>query len=486
MARFRIIFEKANDGIHITNTHDEILTANPRMCEMVGYSRDELLKMRISDLQAPEVRRLDDVLKNELARYGNALFEGLDLHRSGRRIPVEISIARIELPSGESYVSVVRDISERKQAEESIRRRLAELEVLYETGLSINSLLEPKSIARKMIEKLSHKLDWHHGAVRLYRPETQRVELLAFYHSEISEVELHVETERLNNTISKPGQGLSGWVIQHGQPVRCASVRSDPRYTETFEGVQSGLYVPMQVGDRTIGAISIESEKTDAFSEADERLLVTLAAQASVAIENARLFEDLQRSNLNLTLAYDDTIQGWSQAMELRDKETEGHARRVTDMTIKLAQLLGISKAEIEHIRRGALLHDIGKMGVPDAILLKPDKLTKEEWGIMKQHPVYAYEMLSNIDYLRPAVDIPHYHHEKWDGSGYPDGLKGEQIPLQARLFAIVDVYDALTSDRPYRPAWTKERAIEYICQNSGYHFDPEVVEAFTRLLSNK
>jgi HD-GYP domain-containing protein (c-di-GMP phosphodiesterase class II) len=247
--------------------------------------------------------------------------------------------------------------------------------------------------------------------------------------------------------------------------------------------MQSGLYVPMLVGEHAIGVISVESEQPDAFSEADERLLVTLAAQASVAMDNARLFEDLQQSNLNLTLAYDDTIRGWSQAMELRDKETEGHAERVTQTTVQLAQLMSFPHAEIVHIRRGALLHDIGKMGVPDAILLKADKLTQEEWEIMQQHPVFAYEMLASIDYLRPALAIPHYHHERWDGSGYPDGLTGEQIPRQARLFAIVDVYDALISDRPYRPAWTKERALEHIRAQSGTHFDPEVVAAFMRLI---
>jgi putative nucleotidyltransferase with HDIG domain len=412
------------------------------------------------------------------------LFEGLNLHHRGRLIPVEISVGRMELPSGGSYVSVVRDITERKQAEESIRRHLTELEVLYETGMSINRVLEPKNIARKIVETLSHKLAWHHISIRSYRPETQHIELLAYTHPGLNADTMQPETERLNNAITKPGQGLSGWVIQHGQPVRCPQVSQDARYIETYEGVQSGVYVPMQVGERIIGVICVESERKDAFSEADERLLVTLAAQASIAMENARLFEDLQRSNLNLTLAYDDTILGWSQAMELRDKETEGHAERVTRMTLQLAHLMDIDQAEIEHIRRGALLHDIGKMGVPDSILLKPDSLTKEEWDIMQQHPVFAFEMLSSIEYLRPALAIPHYHHEKWDGSGYPDGLKAEQIPLQARLFAIVDVYDALTSDRPYRPAWTKERAIEYIRESSGYHFDPEVVDAFLRLMT--
>lgn len=172
--------------------------------------------------------------------------------------------------------------------------------------------------------------------------------------------------------------------------------------------------------------------------------------------------------------------------MDLRDKETKGHTRRITDLTLKLARLIDLNEAELIHIRRGALLHDIGKMGVPDKILHKPGELTEAEWEIMRQHPAFAYEMLLSIDYLKPALDIPYSHHEKWDGTGYPQGLSGEQIPLAARIFAVVDVWDALTSDRPYRPAWTKEQALGYIKEQSGKHFDPQVVRTFLTLINNE
>ncbi|MGB8212421.1 MAG: PAS domain S-box protein [Anaerolineales bacterium] len=909
-----------------------------------------------------------------------------------------------ENPTGS--LGILMDITERKRAEENIRQRVNELEVLYETGLSINRLLDPKEIGQKVIETLAEKLSWRHASVRLYHPETQRLELLVFNRPGLSKAELQAEIHRLNKII-KPGEGFSGWVVQHGQSIRNGNVGTDARFLRTFKGIQSGLYVPMLVGDHAVGVIGVESEQADAFSEDDERLLKTLAAQASIAIENARLleevlhqveelgaltdvssamrsaqdrseiisaildqlmmglfhtddaslvaydpstgsnrieaargewekkiglhlepgeglsgllaetlqpyqsnnihqeerltkvefsdgdealagvpllvqgqfigslwigrtgkseaespqpftsdemqlltsiadlaanalqraamhdqalrhaeellainsmgrvlaetldldqiytkldqvvwqlldnislvaialydadkkqficawirndkenldaaslppapleppgagtqseavhtrqpviindlreqlkqvsfkmdvgsgdgmnsqsglyvpmlvhgrvigvmqaqsttlnrfsqadadllslvantaavdienarlfsetqkrlrnlaalhaidtaisasvdihvtldvlleqtvsglnvdaaavlllnplgrsleyaasrgfrahqlngmhiplgaglagqtalqrqiqsasglqdgtaspeghkpafniydgegfvaehavpllikgqvhgvlevfkrspfqpddewftfletlsrqaaiaidnanlFDDLQRSKTNIVLAYDATIQGWSQALELRDKETEGHAQRVTERTVQLAQILGVPDAELEHVRRGTLLHDIGKMGIPDSILLKPGKLTKEEWMIMRQHPVMAYQMLSSIAYLRPALDIPHYHHEKWDGSGYPEGLKGEQIPLYARIFAIVDVYDALTNDRPYKSAWTKEKTIEYIRAESGKHFDPGVVEAFLNMLA--
>lgn len=187
-------------------------------------------------------------------------------------------------------------------------------------------------------------------------------------------------------------------------------------------------------------------------------------------------------SNIELTLAYDATIEGWSRALDLRDKETDDHSRRVTDTTILLARAAGMSEAELAHVRRGALLHDIGKMGLPDRILLKPGPLTEGEWEIMRRHPSYAYDLLSPIAYLRPALDIPYCHHEKWDGSGYPRGLKGERIPLSARIFAIVDAWDALTSERPYSPAWNEEKVNDYLREQSGKHFDPLVVELFMKM----
>jgi len=193
-----------------------------------------------------------------------------------------------------------------------------------------------------------------------------------------------------------------------------------------------------------------------------------------------------EEEHKKLQLAYDATIEGWSHAMDLRDKETEGHTQRVTELTLKMAFALHVGEENLAHIRRGALLHDIGKLGVPDAILLKEGKLTDEEWVIMRKHPTYAREMLSQIEYLRPALDIPYCHHEKWDGTGYPRGLKGEEIPLAARMFAVVDVWDAVTSDRPYRPAWTKEQALTYIIEHSGTHFDPEIVQVFLKVIKKE
>jgi PAS domain S-box-containing protein len=213
--------------------------------------------------------------------------------------------------------------------------------------------------------------------------------------------------------------------------------------------------------------------------------LETLAGQAAIAIDNASLFNDLQKLNVGLVQAYDTTLAGWARALEMRDEETEGHSKRVTDLTLRLARELGIRDDSLVHVRRGALLHDIGKMGIPDSILLKPGPLSPDEWVIMRRHPGLAYDWLSDIPFLRPSLDIPYCHHEKWDGSGYPRGLKSEEIPLSARIFAVVDVWDALLSHRPYRAAWTVESTRSYILNQKGRHFDPHVVEVFLSIFGN-
>ena len=195
--------------------------------------------------------------------------------------------------------------------------------------------------------------------------------------------------------------------------------------------------------------------------------------------ERKRAENDLQLAHNQLSEAYEKTIEGWVRALDLRDRETEGHTQRVTELTLKVAKKLGFSEEELSHIKRGALLHDMGKIAIPDEILQKPGPLNEAEWEKMRQHPNYAYEMLSPISYLRPALDIPFYHHERWNGSGYPHGLKGESIPLAARLFAIIDVWDALRSDRPYRKELPREQVIEYLREKSDILFEPRLVDLF-------
>jgi putative nucleotidyltransferase with HDIG domain len=287
------------------------------------------------------------------------------------------------------------------------------------------------------------------------------------------------------------GEGIAGRAAQQNKIVHIQNLQTDPQtlvYAPSLakEGFVSYYAAPLIAQEKIKGVLEVFHRSLLDPDAEWLGFLEALAGQAAIAIESTTLLKDLQRTNEELSRAYDSTIEGWSHALDLRDKETEGHTLRVTELTLELALVFGFSVMEMVHIRRGALLHDIGKMGVPDRILLKEGKLTEEEWVVMRKHPVFAHEMLLPISYLRPALDIPYCHHEKWDGTGYPRGLKGEQIPLTARIFAVVDVWDALTSDRPYRAAWPPEKVLAYIREGAGKHFDPKVVEVFVDLITRK
>jgi HD-GYP domain-containing protein (c-di-GMP phosphodiesterase class II) len=297
---------------------------------------------------------------------------------------------------------------------------------------------------------------------------------------------LGFRTRALRFTRLRPGEGLAGRAAMERKIIQ-QDLTSGPRslgYAPAFglEDFKSYFAAPLIAQGQVKGVLEVFHRSPLNPNEEWLNFLEALAGQAAIAIESTTLFEDLQRINIELYQAYDSTIEGWSHALDLRDQETEGHTQRVTKLTLALALAMGLEEHELVQIRRGSLLHDIGKMGVPDQILRKPGELTAEEWEIMRKHPTYAHELLSPIAYLRPALDIPYCHHEKWDGTGYPRGLLGEQIPLAARIFAVVDVYDALTSDRPYRKAWSIERTREHIRNQSGSHFDPRVVEIFLEM----
>jgi HD-GYP domain-containing protein (c-di-GMP phosphodiesterase class II) len=215
------------------------------------------------------------------------------------------------------------------------------------------------------------------------------------------------------------------------------------------------------------------------------RLLPTIDRNFILFIWNVGGYRSLSKTIANIPFSVHKMIEGWSRALYLRDHETEDHTRRVTAMTLQLARLLGVPEQEMADIRRGAVLHDIGKIAIPDEILLKEGKLSPEEWGVMKRHPLIAVELLETIPDMGKAMVIPRWHHEKWDGSGYPDGLKGAGIPLYARIFALADVFDALTSDRPYRRAWSGANALIHIEREAGRHFDPELAPAFVEMIAN-
>jgi putative two-component system response regulator len=267
--------------------------------------------------------------------------------------------------------------------------------------------------------------------------------------------------------------GMTGFEV-------CERIRSDPQVAEI------PIIILTALDDRESLLTGLKSGADDFISKPFDRFELRARLIGITRLNRYHKLVDerekLQKSHRHLLEAYDATIAGWSHAMDLRDRETEGHSHRVTDLTLKLARAFGISDEELTHVRHGSLLHDMGKLGIPDSILQKPNSLTDEEWATMRKHPQFAYDMLYPIEYLRAALDIPLCHHEKWDGTGYPRGLKGEEIPLAARIFAIVDVWDALTSNRPYRPAWSKEAALNFIREQSGRHFDPQVADLFFKV----
>jgi len=292
---------------------------------------------------------------------------------------------------------------------------------------------------------------------------------------------------RLDSDMSSVSKTIVHRVAETGVPVLTTNAQEDPRFEKQKSvhehNLRSILCVPLKLREEIIGVIFVDSRVfSGLFQKDDLEMLSAFADQAAVAIDNARLFDSLQAANKELRDAYVATLKGWALTLELRDKETQGHTQRVTALTMVLAKKLGISGEELEHVERGALLHDIGKMAIPDRILLKKGTLTLSERKFMELHPDFARDMLQEIEFLHPAIDIPYCHHEKWDGSGYPRNLRGEEIPFAARIFAVVDVWDALTSERPYREPLPPEKALQIIRADSGTHFDPRVVEAFLEL----
>jgi putative nucleotidyltransferase with HDIG domain len=348
---------------------------------------------------------------------------------------------------------------------------------LREVDRAISGTVDLQTTLEVLIGQLSSTLDVDAAAVLLFQPSMQTLEYV---------VQRGFKTEAARPDNLLLGESPAGKTALRR---RLIHIRSLTEYeiegTDYLvqQGFETYLGVPLIAKGDLVGVLEVCQRSRKEISQEWLDFLEALADQAAIAIDRLNLFNDLNRTNLELIQAYDATIEGWARAIELRDVVTEGHSRRVEEMTVKLAARMGVNEKALAHIRRGALLHDIGKMAIPDSILLKEGKLNEEEWGLMKKHPVYAYEMLSRIDFLRPALSIPYAHHEWWDGSGYPRGLSGEEIPLEARIFAVVDVWDALQSDRPYRKAWSEEKTLSYLREQAGTQFDPQVVEIFLNFL---
>lgn len=353
--------------------------------------------------------------------------------------------------------------------------RLGALQKIAEAILSTSDLEQTLAV---IVDQATRELKCDAADVLLFDAATQTLGFAAGK---------GFQTSVANKTRLRLGEGMAGRAALTRKPLRMTDVSapevefSPPDLLE-IEGFCSYYAVPLIAKDHLQGVLGLFHRRPLEFTEEWRDVAADIGRQAAIAIDDAHLLEDLQRSNSDLQLSYERTIEGWARALDLKDEETAGHSRRVTELTVQLARKLGITGEDLGNIRRGALLHDIGKMGVPDKILLKPGKLDPDEWKIMQQHTTHARDLLVGIPFLQRALDIPYAHHEKWNGDGYPRGLQGAEIPLPARIFAVVDVFDALINNRPYRRAWSRSSACEYIAEQSGEHFDPRVVEAFFEL----
>ena len=360
----------------------------------------------------------------------------------------------------------------------SEQRRYQEAEKLRQAATAVTSSLNLKEVLGLLLNTLKDVVPFDTASIIL--PEDDRVRIVAT-NGFPDEIQI-VDTTYPANDL------LFDRIIATRQSLIIEDVQLDSRFKKwpASDLIHGWMGVPMIARGQVIGFITLDSFTSGAFNPGDAELAQSFAHQASVAIENTRLFENLQKTNLELSQAYDTTLEGWGKALELRDKETQGHTLRVTNLTIKLARRMGCTLEQLVQIRRGVLVHDIGKMGVPDQILNKKGPLTKKEWDEMHKHPQHAFDLLYPIAYLRPALDVAYCHHERWDGTGYPRGLRDTQIPLAARIFAVVDVWDALLYERPYRKAWTRKRTIRHIQDQSGTHFDPQVVKIFLQMIQEE
>lgn len=475
--RLDAIFQAFNDLLFILDADGTILDYKAGDITQLFDSTENLLQRKIQNIFPSET--------------GKKISKALGKLRSGHKfVLIEYFL---QTPAGDGWyesrlvslsnghsIMFARDITKFKQSELKIKRQFDQLAALRSIDLAITSGVDLQSTLLLILSHLREQLNIDAACILLQNQQTQYLEYAAGE---------GFRTSALQHTRIRVGEENAGKAALDRKTYPIANLKIHPTgFTRSpllnQESFMAYYAVPLIAKGQLLGVLEIFHRSLLETDYEWQHLMEMLAGQAAIAIDNAMMFKDLQSSNHELTLAYDKTIEGWSRALDLRDKETEGHSRRVTEMTFKLANQMGIKEPELAHICRGAMLHDIGKVAIPDNILLKPGPLNDDEWITMRRHPLIAVELLTSIDHLAPAMDIPRSHHEKWNGMGYPDSLAGEDIPLAARLFAVVDVYDALTSDRPYRRAWSQADAMRYISDQSGTHFDPNVVPVFMEMMA--
>lgn len=521
---YRDLFEHAMVPMFLVDRSYRFRDANRKAEELTGFTRSELCTMSILDMIPREqVPRSLETLAKVHADGGYERFSGRMRTKDGRVLDVEVSSSSVRIDGDiAGSCDIVQDVSERVRNQEEVRKSRMELEQRVQertTALTdLNAVLKNEvTVRRKAEQTIVEQLERQRALSKVersiasslnlsvtlnifieqvmsqLRPDAASVMLYDRSSQELSFAAAQgFRSNRIMRVTVRTGHSLAGTVIARQNRLlipdleQGSSLLPSPegyQFKNAFmvkdEGFRAYIGVPLTAKGTVQGILEVFHRRP--FEPGDDWLefLDALSQQAAIAIDNASLYQQLQRSHAEISMAYDKTIEGWSRALDIRDNETHGHSQRVADLAVLVARRLGINDGELVHIRRGALLHDIGKLGVPDSILGKPGQLTAEEMAVMKRHPEIAYDILSPIPFLKDALDIPYLHHEKWDGTGYPHGLRGMDIPVPARIFAVIDVWDALRSDRPYRPAWEEQRVREHLKRERERHFDPEIVEVF-------
>lgn len=466
------------------------LEANQAYANLLGLKRENLLNQPDSSqpasLGASNIQKIFDRLEIDLAITNQ---EVLLYDLAGKLIKSNVRAELVEFDGREAVWISFDTLQTAEPAAPAVQaedRLLAANEISRELAESCSTDEIIQRLADSSLQLLPDSCSL---LISLYDAGTGQISLAYGQHAGEKLDAKTLSQLRLDLT----GNGLQKEAIRTRLPLIVAA--DDNRLRDTASRlnlltpgkiIQSGICVPLLAGSELIGAIQMHSFKAGRYHENEAALLSLIGNAAAGTIQTSLLSRDLERTNQDLNQTYDASIDGWTRALELRDFSTERHTQRVVSMTMELGKRMGLDDAEILRMKHGAQLHDIGKMGIPDTILLKPGPLDEAEWRVMRKHPIYAYELLRPIPKFNEIVDIPYCHHEKWDGTGYPRRLRGQEIPLTARLFSIVDVWDALSSNRPYRPAWPQHQVLDYIHYQSDKHFEPEITRVFLEIARGK
>ncbi|MCA9764338.1 MAG: PAS domain S-box protein [Gemmatimonadetes bacterium] len=485
-AKYRRLAESTPDLIWTMNRDLVIQYANPASRAILGMDPEEVVGTRMARYLLPsEYPSLSRLFRERAAlpadEDGGLLVETRLLHRDGSVVPVEVHGTVLRDVAGQpvGVQGTIRDIRQRLESAAKLRVVIDRLDSLRRVDQSISAMLPLTLLSQRVASEACTALDIDAAAVlHLVEPEHRLMPLATsgFQTSLSDGVSMRLD-EGLIGRSAREGRALS---VADVQDPASGFLRGDIAAAEGLRGFASA---PMIVQGRVVGALAVFRRRVGALQPDELEFLELLAGQAAIGSQHVENVRRLATANEGLLSAYDANIEGWSRALDYRDHETQGHSARVTAIAVALARAAGIEGDELRFIRWGALLHDIGKMGVPDHILRKPGPLTEEERDVIRTHPTIARDLLKPIRFLERALPIPVFHHERWDGSGYPHGLAGEDIPLAARLFAVVDVFDAMRTTRPYRVGWPEARVLEHLDELAGSGLDPDLVALFRQVM---